>query len=159
MTERLYRSGRDKMIGGVCGGFADYFNVDVTLIRLVALVSLFMGGVGFFAYIVALIIIPLNPADKDGHLNQRRDFGHVVKEVDFGDLGQEVVTNLEDTPRGFNNHENHEKRSKMAGGILVTIGVLFLVERYFPAWFNMSQMWPLILIVIGIAVIFRGGRK
>ena len=51
MTERLYRSVREKMLGGVCGGLADYFSVDVTLVRLIVLVATFAGGVGFLAYL------------------------------------------------------------------------------------------------------------
>lgn len=46
------------MIGGVCGGIGEYFNIDPTLIRLVWAISIFWMGIGFFAYLVALIIIP-----------------------------------------------------------------------------------------------------
>lgn len=56
--KKLYRSENNKMLAGVCGGFADYFNVDVTWIRLAwALVAL-AGGSGLIAYIIAAIIIP-----------------------------------------------------------------------------------------------------
>ncbi|MCO5387952.1 MAG: PspC domain-containing protein [Desulfosporosinus sp.] len=48
MPERVYRSVRDKMIGGVCGGLADYFRVDVTLVRLIALIALFAGELVFW---------------------------------------------------------------------------------------------------------------
>ncbi len=58
MTKRLYRSGREKMVGGVCGGLAEYFEVDLTLVRLIVLVAMFSGGIGILAYIAALIIIP-----------------------------------------------------------------------------------------------------
>ena len=47
------------MIGGVCGGIGEYFNVDPTLIRLVWILFLFAGGAGLLAYIIAWIIIPL----------------------------------------------------------------------------------------------------
>ena len=59
MEKKLTRSTTDKKLCGVCGGFAEYFNVDVTLIRLgVALVTLFACGTGVLAYIVAAIVIP-----------------------------------------------------------------------------------------------------
>jgi len=54
----LYRSKKNRMIAGVCGGIGEYFNIDPTLIRLAWAISLFWAGFGFFAYIVALIIIP-----------------------------------------------------------------------------------------------------
>ena len=151
MTERLYRSVQQKMLGGVCGGLADYFSVDVTLVRLIVLVAAFAGGVGFLAYLVAWVIIPVNPADHDGHIeNHNRDLGDVV---------QGMVSDVEVATKGFSRHENHENRTKFAGGILVILGVLFLLERVFPYWFDMSKMWPLLLIVIGLAIIWRGGRK
>ena len=56
--KRLYRSRKDRMICGVCGGIAKYFNIDPTLVRL-AFVLISMGaGSGVLAYIVAAIIIP-----------------------------------------------------------------------------------------------------
>jgi len=55
--KRLYRSTQERMLCGVCGGIAEYFNVDPTLVRL-GTVVLACSGTGFFAYIVAAIIIP-----------------------------------------------------------------------------------------------------
>lgn len=60
LNRKLYRSDRDKMICGVCGGIGEYLNVDPTLIRLLWVIFCFMG-MGFPAYILAAIIIPLNP--------------------------------------------------------------------------------------------------
>ena len=54
---KLYRSRKNRMICGVCGGVAEYFNVDATLIRLVLAIFGFTGA-GIFAYIIAAIIIP-----------------------------------------------------------------------------------------------------
>ena len=55
---KLYRSKKDRMICGVCGGIANYFNIDPTLVRL-AFVLIAMGaGSGILAYIIAAIIIP-----------------------------------------------------------------------------------------------------
>lgn len=57
--KRLYRSSTNKMLCGVCGGLAEYFDFDPTIIRLgVALLSLFSLGTGIIAYIMAAIIIP-----------------------------------------------------------------------------------------------------
>jgi len=59
--KKLYRSGKDKMLGGVCGGIAEYFNVDSTLVRLGWVLFALTGGAGIPAYIIAWIIIPRNP--------------------------------------------------------------------------------------------------
>jgi len=57
--KRLYRSRRDRIIAGVCGGLGDYFDVDPTLIRIVwVLITVFGVGSGFLAYLICWIIIP-----------------------------------------------------------------------------------------------------
>ena len=61
MQKRLYKSIRNKMIVGVCGGIAEYFDIDPTLIRLAVVVLTCIGFSGILAYIIAAIIIPRNP--------------------------------------------------------------------------------------------------
>ncbi len=56
--KKLYRSDENKMLAGVCGGIAEYFGVDPTLIRLAWVVFSLLGGSGVLAYILAAIIIP-----------------------------------------------------------------------------------------------------
>ena len=60
-SKRLYRSRRDDMICGVCGGIAEYFDIDPTIVRLIAVVLIFGWGSGLLAYLVGAIIIPKNP--------------------------------------------------------------------------------------------------
>ncbi len=65
MEKKLYRVQEGKIIGGVCAGLAEYFKVDVTLIRLGAVVLCLAGFSGILAYIVALFIIPEKPIGID----------------------------------------------------------------------------------------------
>lgn len=69
--KKLYRSKTEKMISGVCGGIAVYFNIDPTLVRLAfALVSIFSAAVpGVLIYIICAIVIPEEPdtIDTTGH--------------------------------------------------------------------------------------------
>lgn len=58
MSKRLYRIEQGKMLAGVCGGIAEYFDVDPSLVRLVWVLFCAVGGSGVLAYIVAAIIIP-----------------------------------------------------------------------------------------------------
>ncbi|MBM6803582.1 PspC domain-containing protein [Mediterraneibacter glycyrrhizinilyticus] len=58
--KRLYRSRESRMLCGVCGGIAEYFNIDPTLIRLL-FVLFGLSGSGILAYIIAAIIIPDSP--------------------------------------------------------------------------------------------------
>jgi phage shock protein C len=55
--KRLYRSKKDKKIAGVCGGIAEYLNIDPTIIRLIWAISILFWGVGFLAYLIAWIVM------------------------------------------------------------------------------------------------------
>jgi len=57
-AKRLYKTGNNKMIGGVCNGLAEYFDVDPTIIRLIWVIFIFCGGGGLLAYLIAWIILP-----------------------------------------------------------------------------------------------------
>ncbi len=57
LSKKIYRS-RDKMIGGVCAGIGEYFDVDPTVVRLLCVLAVLMGGAGIVAYLAAWIIIP-----------------------------------------------------------------------------------------------------
>jgi phage shock protein PspC (stress-responsive transcriptional regulator) len=60
--KKLYRSNTDKMIAGVCGGLAQYFGVDSTLVRLIFALLVFFGvGSGLVLYIILALIMPLEP--------------------------------------------------------------------------------------------------
>lgn len=61
--KRLYKARGNRMISGVCGGVADYFNIDPTLVRLLFILLCFGWGSGIIAYIIAAIVIPEPPAD------------------------------------------------------------------------------------------------
>ena len=58
MPKRLYRSEHNKRIAGVCGGIAEYLNIDPTVIRLAWILLLFCAGGGVFAYIIAALVMP-----------------------------------------------------------------------------------------------------
>ena len=63
-VRRLKRSSRDKKIGGVCGGFGKYFNVDPTLVRVLWILAILLGGTGLLLYLILWIVMPLD-ADPD----------------------------------------------------------------------------------------------
>lgn len=163
MTNRLYRSSREKMVGGVCGGIAEYFDVDVTLVRLIAIITLFMGGAGILLYIAALLIIPSD--------QRERAFSYGGQGDHVQDIVDEVVQNVKDTARDFGvdslagssantsstytSGKTKSQRGRMAGLMLIIIGVLFLINQWFPVWHIISKMWPLVLIIIGAALIWK----
>ena len=60
-SDRLYRSRQHRMIGGVCGGIAERFGWDPTLVRLVFVLSIFLPGPQILAYLILWLVIPLEP--------------------------------------------------------------------------------------------------
>ena len=63
MAKKLYRSRTDRKISGVCGGLAKYFDIDPVIVRVIAVVSIFVTGVSIIAYIVMAIVVPLENSE------------------------------------------------------------------------------------------------
>ena len=61
MNKKLYRSATDKKLGGVCGGIAEYFDIDSTLVRLAWVLFTLFVGAGLLGYIIALLVMPNPP--------------------------------------------------------------------------------------------------
>jgi phage shock protein C len=66
-SKRLYKSRRNRMIDGVCGGIAEYFDIDPTIVRIIWILMTLLGGSGFILYIAGMIIMPVNTE----HLNSQ----------------------------------------------------------------------------------------
>lgn len=83
--KKLYRNRQNKIIGGVCAGLADYFDVDVVIVRIIAIISLiFTVQVAFIAYWVAYFVLSDDPrtlTDERGHLASKFDTAHERKAV------------------------------------------------------------------------------
>jgi len=60
-TKRLYRSRKDKQLAGVCGGIADYFNLDPTIVRIIWIILTLAGGPGLILYIIMALVVPEEP--------------------------------------------------------------------------------------------------
>ena len=58
MVKKLYRSRTNRKIWGICGGLAKYLDMDPTVVRIIAVVSIFISGIGIIAYIVMRIMVP-----------------------------------------------------------------------------------------------------
>lgn len=64
MEKKLYRSNDEKKIAGVCGGIAEYFRIDPTIVRLIWAAVCLFAGTGILAYIVCALIIPEKPTEQ-----------------------------------------------------------------------------------------------
>jgi phage shock protein C len=61
MAKKLYRSQKDRMLAGICGGLGEYFGVDSTIVRLITVAAILSLGAGILFYIIAWVIVPLEP--------------------------------------------------------------------------------------------------
>lgn len=130
MNKRLYRSRKDVMIAGVCGGMAEYFDIDPVIVRLLTVLLVFAGGAAILIYLLGWLIIPKAPE------------------------GNEAVAATEETPSSETSEEKGNRGRLLAGVILLILGFIFLASNFMP-WFQFGKLWPLLLIVIGIVVLFK----
>jgi phage shock protein PspC (stress-responsive transcriptional regulator) len=135
MKKRLYRSHTEKMIGGVCGGLAEYFDIDPVFIRILFVVAVFAGGSGFLAYVLCWIIVPQQP------------YGTPVSPTTSAPQEGQAQ------PAHIPEPTNH-KGSMTAGIVLIIIGGLFLLDNFLPH-FHFRDFWPILMILLGIAILSR----
>jgi phage shock protein C len=137
MIKKLYRSRRDKIIGGVCGGLGKYFEIDPVLIRILFVLLTFFELSGLFIYIVLLIVIPQEPINPDE-----------IEIKDFKDIPTNKPVNYpEKDPTQVG------KTKKIFGIILLVIGTLLLLENFINI-LEFEIVAPLILILVGIYLIY-----
>jgi len=72
-SRRIFKSRRTVMIDGVCGGLADYFKLDVTIVRLIFAASVLFGGTGILVYVICSLVIPREPDFVDHTKNHYDD--------------------------------------------------------------------------------------
>lgn len=61
VDKKLYRSNEDRILAGICGGIAEYIEMDPTIVRLITVILMFVFGSGLIIYLIAWVIIPENP--------------------------------------------------------------------------------------------------
>jgi len=149
MEKRLYKDQQHKMIGGVCAGLAEYFNIDVTLVRVLFFVTLILKGGGFFLYVVLWICLPKKP-----YTFGNPDVDYRVPPTPFGNVPQPPFTPYPDTPKRRSN------AGVIFGAVLIIIGGLFLLDQFniIPD-IDFDDLWPVILIAIGCIIIFARGKR
>lgn len=147
MNRKLYRSITDKMVGGVCGGLAEYFDIDPVIVRLIFVLAVIFGGSGILAYIILWIIIPQRPYIITPYSSKSQNENSEQK--------NEFQDNAGNTGTNYNSASIRKRGStSIAGILLIVIGVIFLMDNFIPH-FHFKDFWPLILIGLGIAIIMK----
>jgi phage shock protein C len=135
-TPKLYRSESNRVIAGVCGGLGEYFLIDPTILRIIALALTVFGGSGLILYFILWIVIPTRST--------------TTKNSD--DIIRENVEELK------------EKSKKMAGGdsksllgiILIVFGASLLMENLgIMAFGFLWKFWPILIVAAGLAILTK----
>ncbi|MFO7526001.1 MAG: PspC domain-containing protein [Ignavibacteriaceae bacterium] len=155
MYKKLYRSNTDKMIGGVSGGIAEYFEIDPTIVRILFVLAVFFGGGGLIAYIILWIIVPEKPYVFPGTQQTQSEFNQHHHESETKGENSEPIKDQFDYA-AFQQKQKSNTGS-VAGIVLVVIGALFLLNNFIPR-FNFGDYWPFILIAIGIGLLLNAKK-
>jgi phage shock protein C len=143
MQKNLVRPTSGRVLAGVCAGLADWIGLDVTLVRIIFLFLGFGTGMGLLIYLVLWVVIPSasesagSQTDWSSRAGQMRD--------DF--IQATSSPNMD--------------ALKIFGGVLVALGVFYLVKEIRPEWFlwaNRGVLWAGALILIGMVFLYRSIR-
>lgn len=148
MNQKLYRSRTNKVLGGVCGGLGEYFNLDPVLIRVVFVILTFIHGIGILLYIIMLVIVPQKPFDWTVH-------------TETPPSDKPSTPSSTDQPKPEFSIQPTKEPSKgkfVAGIVLVLLGLIFLFDNLFPQ-LDFHDFLPLVLIVIGISLLWNSIRQ
>lgn len=148
MERMLYRSRTNSMLGGVCGGLAEYFRMDATLVRLLFILFAVITGVAIAAYFVLWLVVP-----EEGRAT--------------ANLGERVHQGAEEMADRARTWALELRASEGAGRsgatawvalALILIGVLFLLRNLgvtWIRWITLGVLWPIVPIGLGLALLWR----
>ena len=147
MSGRLERSRTNRVISGVCGGIAEYLDVDATFVRVVMVILAFPFGIGILLYFLLLFLMP-NPGEA-------APFVRTAEGAASGDPVTAIAA-----VRPPTDPAELERRRNGLGILLVAVGVLFMLGNL--GWFRFldwKDVWPLVLIAVGVYFLAQRSRR
>jgi phage shock protein C len=129
-TKKLFRSVNDNIIAGVCGGLAEYFQIDSLLIRIIFILLAIGGGSGLLIYLILWLVVPKE----------------TEKEKDKS-MAKEISARQDKKIK--------RKRINILGVVLILVGLTALWNQIFPKMVDWNIFWPITLVFVGILLIFR----
>lgn len=144
--KKLFRSRRDKVIGGVCGGLGNYLGIDPVIIRVIFVISVLFHGFGLLPYVILWIIVPEEPIIFPGESHQQPDGNASNADSNTSGIPDQIFSKSTDTGR------------LIAGIFLIGIGLLFLFHHYFY-FINFRDIFPFGLIVLGVLLLLNSFKR
>lgn len=150
MEKRLYRDEQNKMLGGVCAGLAEYFDMDITVMRLIFAFAFFIMGVGLIPYIILWVVLPRKTYNPFTKPSDPSTVNYIVPPIPPADPNQPFVPIAPKRSNG----------GVIVGAILIIMGSLFLLHEFdFFDYWELHRFWPLVLVVLGLALIVTGQQR
>lgn len=144
MSKKLTRNLNDKMIAGVAAGLAQYFQLEVTWVRIAFVLATFFGGGGLWIYLILWIAVPENI---NGYTFDTQP--PIVEDFVYNDLKK-------------SKRKKEKINGSLIGGlIMIALGSYFLLDEFniIPDWFNIGKLWPLIFVFIGLSILVKGAKR
>jgi phage shock protein C len=153
MQNRIFRLRQGAMIAGVCGGLGLYLRIDPTWVRIFFVLLAFAGnGIGVLIYLLLWIILPLEDQKRDVTFS---DTVHTSSQ-EIADQARQVGQEIRDIVR-----RPDQRAGVMIGAALILIGVFYLLQNLnlpWLRWFNFDVLWPVLLIIGGVALLVRRAK-
>jgi phage shock protein PspC (stress-responsive transcriptional regulator) len=146
MEKKLKRDSKDKMVAGVASGLANYFELDVTWVRIAFGIAAFFGGSGIWIYLILWIAVPEDKISPFTYTDYRVNPEDSIPMDNFGST--------------FKPKKN-ENIGKLVGFGLIAFGAFFLLKEFdlIPYWFSIKKLFPLVFVFIGLAIIYKAKNK
>ena len=147
MEKKLYRDPYNKMIGGVCAGLAEYFDTDITVVRLLFAFAFFIMGVGFIPYVILWIVLPKKYYNPFTTPSDPSTVNYIVPPITPGEPFVPAP------PKKSN-------AGMVIGIILIMMGTAFLLREFdFISFWEIHRFWPRALVAAGVALMVAGQQK
>ncbi|MDD2483018.1 MAG: PspC domain-containing protein [Candidatus Shapirobacteria bacterium] len=145
---KIFRSIDDYMIAGVCGGLADYFKIDSSIVRIIFVLLALGGGCGVLVYLILWLVIPKEKG--------------IEKEIDREEKLEEFVEDVKGRAKSMAKEIKIDTKIKKPGKninilgiILIMVGIVAIWNQISPIEIQWNLFWPGLLILVGILVLFR----
>ena len=163
-SRRLYRCRHDRQLAGVASGMAEYLDLDPTVVRVLWILSVFLGGFTILLYVILAFVMPLEPAASvDGTaaiagIGDTADTGATAGDAAAG------TTSAWSVPANVAPAHQHRQRGEgrfglAAGVLLVAFGSIALVGAALPGWVAGIALGPALLVALGIALVVVAIRR
>lgn len=138
--KKLSRSTTDRMLGGVCGGIGEYFDIDPVIVRVI-FVLMGMAGGGVVFYLILWLVMPADDS---------------IETCVEGNVRKGAEEIKEQAERFAAGAKTDDRQRQLWGWLIVFIGVMFLLSNFgVLQLLRLDLFWPLLIILVGVYVIFK----